>query len=246
MLLTTSQRIVASTARRLATTPPIRRLNHATMGFEEIAKWKEHRRRATDPRHQRNQTIFDLKIYTPTNKSSTWNISYAADEGDTEPRKAAQIATSRTSPPSPTSMWSRVHTRHYAALAAGQTTHSKVVKSKTESPIRLPAAASMFSSLAADTKPDDEEIQFSVFGAERRATEIIDVPGLDVLVKLRAEKLPPAELDLPEPQAMGIAPNGDVVPLAILEKFNHLRVLRVRKTAKTIRSTAVESPVWYP
>lgn len=76
MIPTISQRIVASTGRRLATTQPIRRrLSHAIMGFDEIAEWKAYRRRASDPRHQlKAQTIFDLKVYTPINKSKTWNI----------------------------------------------------------------------------------------------------------------------------------------------------------------------------
>ena len=238
MIPTTSQRTMVNTARRLATTQQIRRLSHATMGFDEIAEWKRYKHMASDPRHQsRTGTIFDLKVYSPINKSNTWNISYASGEADNEFQNVAQGQT-----PLPSPKRFRTHSRHFATVAAGQTTTTNMAKPKAESPIRLPVA-NMFSSLATDTKPI-EPTSSSVFCSERQATEITDVPGLDVLAKLRAEKLPQEESNLSESQTHGNASNNDDIPVTELEKLDQLR--SPSKEEEDIFFTARGPPVWYP
>lgn len=232
----TSHRTVAIAARRLVTTPPIRSLSHATMGFREIAEWKEHRRRASDPHHHpKTETIFDLKVYTPVNKSSTWNVSYRSEEIDAEARMVAQ---GQTPPPNPKRF--RVHSRHYATVAAGHINIAHLAKPKANSPIRLPAQASTISSLATETDPL-ESTQDSVFCSERQATEITDVPGLDVLSKLRIEKLSHADLYQSESKAPGHSTNDDDVPV---EQSSQLRVPNPEDEDDL--STARGAPVWYP
>ncbi|KAK0663882.1 hypothetical protein QBC41DRAFT_329041 [Cercophora samala] len=71
--LTAIQRIVSN---RSASPASARSLSGLTMGFDEIKKWKEWKTKqiiAPDPK----DTIFDLKVYSPINKSSTWNIDYS-------------------------------------------------------------------------------------------------------------------------------------------------------------------------
>ncbi|KAL2263153.1 hypothetical protein VTK26DRAFT_7977 [Humicola hyalothermophila] len=76
-----------SILQRTARVGPLTRFNTArsltqlTMGFTDIQQWKEHKRKQAEFKSTgaNRSAIFDLKIYTPINKSNTWNISYAPD-----------------------------------------------------------------------------------------------------------------------------------------------------------------------
>ncbi|KAL2017745.1 hypothetical protein VTK56DRAFT_1715 [Thermocarpiscus australiensis] len=83
------QRAAAITARALSagarssTQQQSRTLSQLTMGFAEVKKWKEDKRKQaammelSGGGNPKPPTIFDLKLYTPMHKSSVWNTQGA-------------------------------------------------------------------------------------------------------------------------------------------------------------------------
>ncbi|KAK0632767.1 hypothetical protein B0T14DRAFT_491061 [Immersiella caudata] len=155
-----------------------RGLSQLTMGFEDIAKWKaEKRKRASPNYHAENKTVFDIRIDTPSHKSSAWNISY-----EVEPSTPVQkpVPTLPTSAP-----------RHSPARTAGQT--RKFTSQATAGAIKriLPAQA---------PAQECNLPHHPIFGGERTSAQITDVPDLAVLSRLDAKtrsaapQLPPIVL----------------------------------------------------
>ncbi|KAM7186751.1 hypothetical protein V8F20_011262 [Naviculisporaceae sp. PSN 640] len=161
MFSSTSRSLVSGMAgRRLANSTPARPLSQLTMGMAEIAEWKEGKARASGASNAK-PTIFDLKVLNPINKSNTWNITY-----DPEVKRKPE--------PESDEQWlfqmerARAGSRRLAAQR-----------------LRLPTAGNTFSSLAVKYSPTS--IQESVFGSERSASEILDVPDMPVLAQLHPE-----------------------------------------------------------
>lgn len=72
---------------------PSRSLYQLTMGFAEIKKWKEHQKSQAESEAQGSKELSTpkLKVYTPINQSSTWNISYPTTK-EPDSRLMAPIA----------------------------------------------------------------------------------------------------------------------------------------------------------
>jgi len=199
MLPSRSRPVIAQTAclAGLAFTKPqparTRALSQLTMGFEDIAKWKAEKRKRANPNyHTEQKTIFDINIDTPSHKSSAWNISYAPDPPVMKPAPAAPTSASqRTSPDR------KGQTRNYRAsspivLSLATTQARAEIRPFTQiQPVRITQeSAALYH-------------QESVFGAERSASQIPDVPSLDVLSRLRtvdaeSQAAPP----VPQPPAI--------------------------------------------
>lgn len=155
-------------ARYVAISGQVRRLSQLTMGFDEIAAWKQEKgnfSRTESHSAVKKPTIFDLRVYTPMTKSNTWNISYAPE---------AKVEYRRPLPATRAGIYSR----HFPAR--------RLFTAQVETPvIRIPSPLNTFSSLAANIRPI--VLPGPLLGAELRASQIADIPSIEILRRLYIE-----------------------------------------------------------
>ncbi|KAK0748341.1 hypothetical protein B0T21DRAFT_344015 [Apiosordaria backusii] len=98
-----------SALRQIKTISPTgtRSLSQFTMGFEEIKRWKEWKIKQPLPPNPKD-TIFDLKVYTPINKSQIWNIDYSEEPKQPPPTPPSSVPP--LSPPIPRPVPARILT----------------------------------------------------------------------------------------------------------------------------------------
>ncbi|KAK4196965.1 hypothetical protein QBC40DRAFT_109524 [Triangularia verruculosa] len=114
-------------SRRAVPATGTRPLSQLTMGFEENQKWKEWRFKQLLGGDSPHDTIFDLKVYTPINKSEIWNIDYS----DTPKQTPTTPPLSASPLPRPVPTTLPPHPRVTIRRLPGISTDSKYLKSQT-------------------------------------------------------------------------------------------------------------------
>ncbi|KAM7217214.1 hypothetical protein V8F06_007397 [Rhypophila decipiens] len=222
MLSSTARPLVARVARRAAIVgQPARSSSQLTTTPSDGAKSKEEEERPAQ-HDAAKPTIFDLKIETPINKSSEWNISFAPEQAGESPARGQSMRDFRNSRYPPR-----------AATTAGR-------------PIRLPPS-NLFSSLAVDRKPFAQTEP--LFVSDRWCDEIDEARTMEMLGKLHAEadkpakqKLAPSATYFPGNRGTHFLPSLDKLPDDIYFRITNRVRLRVGIEAGIKRTRDHEQP----
>ncbi|KAM7202650.1 hypothetical protein V8F33_002576 [Rhypophila sp. PSN 637] len=221
MLSSTARPLVARVARRAVIVgQPARCSSQLTTTPSDGAGSKEEER--PTQHDAAKPIIFDLKVETPINKSSEWNISFAPEQAGDSPVRGQSMHGWRNSRSPPR-----------GATTAGR-------------PIRLPMPSNQFSSLAIDRKPLAQTEPF--FGSDRRADNIDEVPPMEMLGKLYADaeekpaKMLSSATYFPGTGGTHFLPSLDKLPDDIYFRISNKARLRVGMEAGIKRTRDHEQP----
>ncbi|KAK0624788.1 hypothetical protein B0T17DRAFT_507830 [Bombardia bombarda] len=159
-----------------------RPLSQLTMGLDEIAAWQEEKQnKAKYPNHK--PTVSDRRVYNPINKSSAWNISYKNDRYDSKDVEQMALlggGTSRSGGLSTTrNMQFRTPPHIDQPYPVPQNYRPNWDYPGAFNSLIPGAGCSLTLSPLAERE--------ALFGVERRAAEIADVPAHEVLRRLNLE-----------------------------------------------------------
>ncbi|KAK3382779.1 hypothetical protein B0T24DRAFT_22933 [Lasiosphaeria ovina] len=186
-----------------------RTLSQLTMGFDEIAQWKERNRKqqeqeGPEKKDQQRPTVFDLKVTTPQHKSNVWNISYAPHDDTNSELPTAAAANAQQHQVLLASFHRRAHAGPSSLLAASTsaaTDPNKFSQSPSNSAVFYTTSANTLAKTAPQTTPQpggsgsNGSFTSSSSSNQRSAAEITDVPSLAVLSKLCRRPASASHLD---------------------------------------------------
>ncbi|KAK5658898.1 hypothetical protein OQA88_1712 [Cercophora sp. LCS_1] len=199
-------------AARLTPAGPRRNLSQLTMGFENIAKWKEEKRRQQANR-SRNivETVYDIKIYTPNRLSNNWNISYPPGCAPAPTPAPKQVTPARSRGVMNSAVASKTTESERLSLISQflSIVHISPTPSlipQVPNPPAPPAGPDF-------TEKEDYDLPYDpVFSGPRMSAQITEVPSLSVLHKVVCDTPKAVDVVDSTPVALSITERPAVSP----------------------------------